>query len=63
MGESHWWQGQVLLFWNQAADLEPAGRPRPCGKSGDAELASRGKEEEQHPHPFISTMGLIWKQI
>lgn len=63
MGERHRWQGRVLLFWKEAADLEPAGRPRPCGKSSDAELVSRGREEGQHPHPFISPTGLIWGQI
>lgn len=50
-------------FGNPAADLEPAGRPRPCGKSSDAELVSRGREEEQHSHPSISPVGLIWEQI
>lgn len=59
-GERQQWQGQL---WSQAADLEPAGRPRPCGKSSDAELVSGGEEEEQHPHPSISPMGLIWEQI
>lgn len=63
MGERHRWQGRVLLFWKEAADLEPAGRPRPCGKSSDAELVSRGREEGQHPHPLISPTGLIWGQI